>query len=341
MSNIKRKTSALLAVLTICAALLSPAGAEQPRRELIPMGCAVGIQMSTDGALVVGLAATDNGAAPSPAAKAGIIPGDLITAVGGEKIGSAAELRVAVNKLAEDNITVSVKRGEENIELSLCPNRDSGGAELGMWLRDSVAGIGTLTYYDPQSGQYGGLGHGINDVDSGVLMPLGSGCILSSEITEVKKGCAGEPGELHGAFDPTAARGSICQNTCCGIFGALTGGVPSGEPIPVAHSDEIKLGSAKILSNTSGNRVEEYDVEITRVYRGDQPGRSMMISVCDPELLAITGGIVQGMSGSPIIQDGKLIGAVTHVMINDPTKGFGISIEEMLTASEGCLSPAA
>ena len=135
MSNIKRKTSALLAAITMCAVLLSPASAEQPRRELIPMGCAVGIQMSTGGALVVGLAATDNGAAPSPAAKAGIIPGDLITAVQGEKIGSAAELRVAVAKLGEENITVSVKRGEESLELSLCPNRDSGGAELGMWLR--------------------------------------------------------------------------------------------------------------------------------------------------------------------------------------------------------------
>ncbi len=340
MSNKKIKTNALITTLTLCMALISSVSAEN-RPMLVPMGSTVGIEMSTDGALVVGLSATDNGASPSPAAVAGLLPGDLITAVDGEKISSASDLRAAVNNMGGKTLTVLVRRGAQDIEISLCPNFESGAAELGMWLRDSVAGIGTLTYYDPQSGNYGGLGHGINDVDSGVLMPLGDGCIMPSTITEIKMGAAGEPGELRGSFDTTSPKGTILRNTSSGIFGELYSGAPLSKAIPIAHCDEIELGAAIIFCNTKGDEIEEFQVEITRVYRGDDTGRSMMLSVTDKQLLSLTGGIVQGMSGSPIIQNGRLIGAVTHVLVNDPSRGFGISIDEMLNASCDAVRTAA
>lgn len=305
------------------------------RLELVPMGCTVGIQMYTEGVLVAGLATTENGSSPSPAALAGLMPGDLITAVGDYKISSAEDLKLAISKLSDEPISVTVLRGDNIIQVTLSPNMNSGAPELGLWLRDNITGIGTLTFFDPQTGLYGGLGHGINDMDSGVLMPLGRGNILKSSVTQVKKGCAGVPGELCGAFDAANICGSITMNTVCGIFGRLDKELqPSGKAIPVANGDEIELGKATIFCNTKEAAVEEFEVEITRVYKGDKTGRSLMLSVKDERLLERTGGIVQGMSGSPIIQNGKLVGAVTHVMVNDPTKGFGISIENMMAAAE-------
>ena len=339
MSKIYRRAGALLSALAMCAALSAPAAAKE-RPMLVPMGCTVGIAMSTDGALVIGLASTENGGAPSPAAQAGLLPGDLITAVDGEKVGSAAELRESVGEMSGESLVVSVKRGEESMELSLCPNCENGRPELGLWLRDSVAGIGTLTFYDPQSGLYGALGHGVNDVDSGVMLPLGEGSIMSSSVSEVKKGAPGAPGELRGAIETEKKLGEIAQNTGCGIFGQLSA-APTGEAIPIAFSSELELGAASILSNVSGTEIEEFEVEITRVYRGDDSGRSLMLSVKDEALLERTGGIVQGMSGSPIVQNGRLVGAVTHVLVNDPTRGFGIGIEQMISAGKGGFAAAA
>ena len=331
----RNKKWAILLALTAYVTVFSTATAyAEQRTELVPMGYTVGISMTTDGALVVGLAATENGGAPSPAAQAGLLPGDLIMAVDGVKVGSAAELRALLSQHQKDDLTLDVLRGEDKLQLTLCPNTASGAVELGVWLRDSVAGIGTLTYYDPQSGKYGGLGHGINDTDSGVLMPLGCGSIFKSVITDVKRGCAGEPGELCGSFDPMDQKGEILSNTGCGIFGIFKGETPSAKAIPIAHADEIELGEAVILCNTTGCEVEEFKVEITRVYKGDNSGRSLMLCVRDERLLERTGGIVQGMSGSPIIQNGRLVGAVTHVLISNPSKGFGISIDNMLEASD-------
>lgn len=335
--NFKNKAKGILIALFITVSLAPQAAqAKAERPKLVPMGCTVGIQMFTDGVLVVGLATTENGEAPSPAAIAGLLPGDLITAVGEQEISCAEDLKLAMSKLTEQPVLVKVKRGTETLEVTINPNLNSGAPELGLWLRDNVAGIGTLTFYDPQTGLYGGLGHGINDIDSGVLMPLGKGSILKSSVTMVKKGCAGIPGELCGSFDPSSVRGSIKMNTVCGIFGQLDVEKPgSDKAIPVASGDEIQLGKASILCNTDGDAIEEFEVEITRVYKGEKTGRSLMLTIKDETLLERTGGIVQGMSGSPIIQNGMLVGAVTHVMVNDPTKGFGVSIENMMTAA-GC-----
>ena len=321
----------LSVTLAMCMLSQSVPAFAKPEKTLIPMGCTIGIQMFTDGVLVVGLSATQNGQAPSPAAVAGILPGDLITALGDTKISSAEDFKAAMSKLTGEAISVTVSRNGETLTLTIEPNVKGGAPELGVWLRDRVAGIGTMTFYDPQTGVYGGLGHGINDYESGVIIPLGKGDIFYSTIVEIKKGCVGAPGELCGDFSGKAACGTIVKNTGCGIFGVLHTEQPeTRKAIPAADSDEIKLGKATVLANIEGTDSEEFEIEITRVYRGNEDGRSMMISVTDKRLIDRTGGIVQGMSGSPIIQDGKLIGAVTHVMVNDPTKGYGVSVEKML-----------
>ena len=210
-----------------------------------------------------------------------------------------------------------------------------GVYQLGVWLRDSMAGIGTLTFADPETGLFGTLGHGINDVDTAVLMPLQSGSIMPASVPDVKRGASGQPGELHGQFDLTQDLGTLYANTSQGIFGQLKQAetVAGLEPVPVASREQVKTGKATILSNIRGDEVEEFEVEITHVYDQDEGARSLMLQVTDPDLLEATGGIVQGMSGSPILQDGKLVGAVTHVLVNDPTRGYGIFIENMLDAA--------
>lgn len=333
--NLKKKEKYKIAFVS-AALIISvfsqtvPAQAKMDKK-LVPMGCTIGIQMFTDGVLVVGLSATQNGSAPSPGAVAGILPGDLITALGSDKIGSADDFKAVMSKLTDEPVSVTVQRNGETLQMTLVPNMNGGSPELGLWLRDNVAGIGTVTFYDPQTGMYGGLGHGINDIDSGVIMPLGRGDIFRSTVVEIKKGCAGVPGELCGDFSAQNTCGNILKNTHCGIFGTLFSGKPDGsKAMPAASSEEIVLGKATILANITGSDTEEFEIEITRVYRGSNDSRCLMLCVRDKRLLDKTGGIVQGMSGSPIIQNGKLIGAVTHVMVNDPTKGFGISIEKML-----------
>ena len=329
--NTKKYRKVLIsAALTICVlAQTGPVFAAE--RMLVPVGQTMGIQLFTDGVLVVGLSATQNGQAPSPAAVAGILPGDLIKAIGGAKIGSAEDFKIQMTKLTTGPISVTVQRNGETLQMTIEPNMASGSPELGVWLRDKVSGIGTMTFYDPQTGMYGGLGHGINDFESGVIMPLGKGDVFKSTIIGIKKGCVGTPGELSGDFSGQTPCGSILKNTRFGIFGILSSNQPDvSKAVPAADSDEIELGKATVIANIEGMTNEAFEIEITRVYRGEDDGRSLMITVTDKRLLEKTGGIVQGMSGSPILQNGKLIGAVTHVLVNDPTKGFGISIERML-----------
>ena len=196
-----------------------------------------------------------------------------------------------------------------------------------------MAGIGTVTYYDPDTNTFGALGHGITDGDTAALMPFGNGSILPSTVKAVKKGTCGSAGELRGNFDLTEELGQLYANTSCGIFGTVTDGcvLTDGEALPVGQPEE---GPAVIRCNVSGDAVREYTVEILKKIPDAADGRELVLSVTDPELIAATGGIVQGMSGSPIIQNGKLVGAVTHVLLSDPTKGYGISVETMLNTGE-------
>ena len=222
--------------------------------------------------------------------------------------------------------------------LSVSPQQnDQGQYAIGAWIRDSMAGIGTMTYYDPESGAFGALGHGITDVDTAQLMPFSSGSILPSTVKAVKKGAAGQAGELRGDFDLTQDLGTLSANTSTGVFGTVEAdgfAASLSQALPVAAASEVRTGPAVILSNVEGDNVQEYDVEILQIVSNSADGRDLVISVTDPELIAATGGIVQGMSGSPILQDGKFVGAVTHVLLNDPTKGYGILMETMLKTGE-------
>lgn len=304
-------------------------------KSLIPMGNVVGINVQSEGVMIVGVPdILADGKTASPALKAGLSAGDIITELGSSRISSNEDLKSAIDKLDGSPVSMKIIRGNTAMQLKLTPHKsENGRCELGLWMRDGIAGIGTLTFYDPETGVFGALGHAVNDSETGMIIPLREGAIMRSYVTDVIQGKAGMPGQLHGTFNADKKLGVLSKNASSGIFGKMDNNeLMSGKnALQVADRSKIKTGPATILSNVSGNEVKEYKVEITRVYTGSEAvGRSMMLTVTDPQLIAQTGGIVQGMSGSPIIQNGKIIGAVTHVLVNDPTKGYGISIENML-----------
>ncbi|WP_243093514.1 SpoIVB peptidase [Pseudoflavonifractor sp. AF19-9AC] len=308
--------------------------AEAGTRMVIPVGKAVGIKLFSDGVLVVGLSPveTDEGSR-YPGRDSGLKTGDLITHIDGEEVDTIEEIQKAVAQRQGDSLAIQAVRGQQQLQLTVSPVENSQGVyQLGVWLRDSMAGIGTMTFYDPDSQMFAALGHGINDVDTAMLMPLESGSIMPATVADVKKGTSGQPGELHGEFDLTTDLGTLYANTSRGIFGHLAQQtlVQNLQPVPVARQDEVKVGEAEIRSNIRGDQVETFSIRITRVSDTGDGTRSLMLEVTDPRLLESTGGIVQGMSGSPILQNGKLVGAVTHVLVNDPTRGYGILAQDML-----------
>ena len=309
----------------------------RPGMEVIPMGRAVGIKLFSDGVLVVGLSGveTENGSA-APGKDCGLKAGDIITHINGSEVDTIEQVQKVLSEQGEQTLTIQAQRSSRHLQLTAqAVENKQGVPQLGVWLRDSMAGIGTMTFYDPDSGAFGALGHGVNDTDTATLIPLEEGSIMPAEVSEVKKGLSGEPGELHGRFDLTKDLGTLSANTTRGIFGTAQGmELPEGaQAMKIAARSEVKVGKAAILSNVRGDRVELFDVELVMVDRDSDGNRNMLLKVTDPELLELTGGIVQGMSGSPIIQDGKLVGAVTHVLVNDPTRGYGIFIENMLNAA--------
>lgn len=337
------KTPRRLAAFALTAAMMFYAGgaAQAAGRELVPMGTAVGITLKTPGVVVVGLENLGTKEHPSsPAKAAGVLPGDLIIKLGAEDVSSAEEFLGFISKLNGEKVALTVLRGEKKVQLTIEPEDTENGRKLGLCVRDSVTGVGTMTFYDPESGLFGALGHSINDASTNIIMPLGSGSIMNASVVDVHRGVSGKPGELCGVFDFNQPVGGILSNCFAGIFGKAYPEMLKldREAIPTAGEDEIKLGKASILCSISGKTVEEYEVEITRIYRNDQACRSLMIKVTDERLINTTGGIVQGMSGSPILQDGKLIGAVTHVLVDDPTRGYGILISTMLDEGERALS---
>lgn len=312
----------------------------QQRQYVIPVGHTVGIKLFSRGVMVVGLAdvTTEHGE-ESPARQCGLRTGDIITHIDGRQVDTIEEVQSLLQAAGGEPMAIQLTRGGRMVETETAAVQcmTDGSYRLGAWIRDSMAGIGTITYYDPDSGKFAALGHGINDVDTKLLMPLESGAIMGSRVSDVQVGQKGTPGELHGTFDLDQDLGTLYANTDCGVFGVTAGDSTafSGEKVPVAKKSEVKVGEATILSNVEGDQVEEFDVEILRIYRcGAQDSRSMMIRVTDEDLLAKTGGIVQGMSGSPILQDGKLVGAVTHVLVNDPTCGYAIFADSMLEAGQ-------
>ena len=256
---------------------------------------------------------TDQGLA-SPARACGLQEGDVITHINDAQVSSIEEVQTILQDLEGQEMELTVLRDEESQEVTTRAAQCStdGAYKLGAWIRDSMAGIGTLTFVDPETGLFGTLGHGINDVDTAVLMKLQSGAITPASVAGVVKGVNGRPGELRGAFSSSQDLGTLYANTESGVFGHLQDpGTFTGTPVPVATAEEVHTGQATILANVAGTEVEEYTVEILKVYSNTSDTRDLMLRVTDPRLLEKTGGIVQGMSGSPILQDGKLVGAVT------------------------------
>lgn len=336
-----RKLRKRIGMLCLALLLFAATAASASAQSLVGGGKAVGIQMSTDGVVVAGICSVETaGGEQNPAGDGGLLQGDVITKLGETEITSAPDFVSAAAALTGEPVNVTVNRKGEVKTLTITPAKtEAGEYRLGLWLRDGVTGVGTLTFYDPETGVYGALGHGITDTDSGILLPLSQGQLTNAKIVGVVKGKAGAPGELSGCGDGNSVCGNILMNTEYGIFGVLTTG---GEGLGAQYEcGEMKTGPATILATVSDDVVKEYKIEINRSFH-DQSGERVMITVCDDGLLSATGGIVQGMSGSPIIQNGKLVGAVTHVFVNDPTKGYGLSITQMIAEASKCaLDPAA
>ena len=302
---------------------------------LIPSGEAFGLKMLTDGVYVTEYGSVDGvSSVRSPAKEGGILIGDIIICANGQKIASSADLTEAA-QLSHDRTVLTVVRDGRELTLILIPekSKNDGMYKLGIWTRDSCAGIGTLTYYDRENMTYGGLGHSVSDTDTGLILPLSTGETVPVCINEVIRGINGCPGELCGTFMSSSATGNIELNTDCGIFG-YTNRIPDTESIPMAFKQEIEIGEATILTTIDGMTPQSYDIVIEKVnYNSDSSVKNMVIRVTDKKLLSKTGGIVQGMSGSPIIQNGKLVGAVTHVFVNDISRGYAIFAENMYANS--------
>lgn len=308
-------------------------------REVVPIGHTAGIRMKSEGVLVVRLDTVQTADGERcPARDAGVREGDIIVSAGGTEVSSNAELQSALKAAQGGAVELSIKRGDEthSVQVTACTDQ-TGVYRLGILARDSMAGIGTLTFADPQTGVFGSLGHGICDAETGVLLPLSEGDLIYSTVETVTRGKSGAPGALQGDFSDARPIGTVTKNTVHGIFGTLSDlSLLSGQgALPVAARDEIQTGDAEIIANIDGDKVQRYSVQIVRLYpENDEYGRGMMLHVTDKTLLAQTGGILQGMSGSPVIQNGRLIGAVTHVLVDDPASGYAICIDDMLKEAE-------
>ena len=306
------------------------------RPYLVPCGTAFGIKMLTDGVVVTSFGKVgDSGDVfeLSPAGKAGIEQGDIICEINGEHITSSNKLvELVANSKGKADICY-IRDGQQHTA-TVYPKKDENGEyKLGVWVRDSTAGIGTMTFYDESRGVYGGLGHAVCDIDTGEQLPLGSGEIVPATISSVKKGTSGNPGELCGTLISGISFGSIDDNSNCGLFGRTSLCPVSRVAVPMAFKQEVKTGKAYIISTVENAPAEEYEIEIESIDYGNSENKNMVIKVTDERLLEKSGGIVQGMSGSPIIQDGMLVGAVTHVFVSDPTHGYGIFAETMYDRS--------
>ncbi|WP_026563647.1 SpoIVB peptidase [Bacillus sp. UNC41MFS5] len=307
---------------------------------VIPGGQSIGVKLNTVGVLVVGhhLINTISGK-KSPGEIAGIKVGDIITEINGNKIEKMTDVAPFVQTAGQDgkalNMVISRESGKFTTKLTPLKDKGENIYKLGLYIRDSAAGIGTMTFIHPQSKKYGALGHVISDMDTKQPIVVEDGQIVRSTVTSIEKGSNGDPGEKLARFSSDREIvGNIQKNSPFGIFGEMVKELKNGvmdKPLPIALSHQVKEGPAKILTVVNNDRVEEFDIEIVSTIPQKFPAtKGMVIKVTDPKLLKKTGGIVQGMSGSPIIQDGKLIGAVTHVFVNDPTSGYGVHIEWML-----------
>ena len=301
-----------------------------------PGGIPFGVKFYTDGVIVSSLeeVPTEDGIT-SPALNAGLKIKDIIIEINGRHVTGAAAVSAAIASCGGKPLVLTVKRGSETLELTLIPAKSTGDGKYkaGMWLKDSTAGVGTITYINPETGEFAGLGHGICDGDTGELLPLMRGVVMDVTVNGIKRGIPGSPGELRGSFG-AAKIGTLIGNSNTGVYGVLSNMPKEFETVEIGGRNEIHEGTATIISTLDGNGRCEYTVELSAIERSGTGSKNFIVTVTDKALLEKTGGIVQGMSGSPILQDGKLVGAVTHVFVNDPTKGYGIFAENMLETAK-------
>ena len=328
------------AALDIPAKSVMREGVPLQERVLLPGGQAVGVALKTQGVLVVAKTAKDG-------ARSALRVGDVITAVQGKSVASAQELSEKLNEAKEEQVELSVlRRGKSMIVETAAPADGADGKRrLGVWVRDSTAGVGTLSYIDPVTGAYGALGHAIVDGDTGSMVTVKDGAIMNAEIVGVTRGTSGQAGELKGSFlKENEQIGSLVLNSAYGIYGVMDAEIgdqlyPQG--LPVAPRADVHTGSAAIIATVDGEGPMQYSVEILRCFKQDAPSqKGMILRVTDERLLEKTGGIVQGMSGSPILQDGRIVGAVTHVYLSDAAQGYGMYIEWMLEQSDALTEAA-
>ncbi len=306
------------------------AGESLGEMSVVPLGSAFGIKLFTDGVIVASLSDiyTESGVR-CPAAEAGLQPGDYLVQADGMEIQSNAALAKYIGVSGGKPITFLVKRGEEQFEATVNPVYGEGAFKTGIWVRDSAAGVGTLTFYDPQSGVFAGLGHGICDMDAGGVMALKSGEPAPITLCGVTKGLPESPGQLRGYFASDESMGNLLSNNETGVYGTLDA-PPQGAPVQVLPREEVREGPVKLLVSIDETGPKLYEARIESVASPEQPTKNMVLRVTDPRLLETTGGIVQGMSGAPILQNGSLAGAVTHVFTEDPAMGFGIFAQTMV-----------
>ena len=317
-----RKIGSILCAFLLLVCVIVPANAAS---YLIPGGQCVGLHLQDDTLFVAAIDETLGEAARA----AGLKVGDRLVGVNGQAVKNTHDVKDALRGC--EKAEVSILRNGKAKKLSFCPTQTKQGPKLGVYLKQGITGVGTVTYYDPENGTFGALGHGVSH-GNGKLLAMQTGNAFPASVLSVKKGKSGDPGQLMGAVTDTKPLGVLSKNTERGVFGGTDS--PSAQAIPTAHSKEVSTGPATIRCTVDGTAMGEYSAEILKIYpNSNDRTRNLLIKITDDTLLSATGGIVQGMSGSPIIQDGKLIGAVTHVLVNDPTTGYGIFIENMLDAA--------
>lgn len=326
-----RRKFRCLALSLILALTLSVPATALEAETLVPVGQTVGLELYTDGVFIVQL---DGGNKQCPAKDAGLKPGDRLVSIDGMILQNATDLRARIAAGGGRRLTLAVERAGRDMSFSVQPVSTETGWRIGVLVQDRITGLGTVTFYDPKTGLFGALGHSVGKSGASGAAPLSGGSALPTWITGVQRGKPGEPGQLQGKRGGATPLGQVDTNTDSGVFGHCEEGAFSGIALPVATREEISTGPVEVWSNVAGNEIAHYSAEIEAIRFGTDDGRNLRLHVTDSRLLEQTGGIVQGMSGSPIIQNGKLVGAVTHVLIQDPTRGYGICIDNMLQAAD-------
>jgi stage IV sporulation protein B len=312
-----------------------------PKTYVVPLGDAVGLKLYTSGVLVVGMGEIEGAGniKYKPYENSGIEEGDRIVAINNNTVTCTSDLINEVNKSKGNSVNVQYIRDEDTIETSIIPAKGSDNKyKLGLWVRDAAAGVGTVSFYEPETKTFAALGHGIQDIDTGKLLKIAKGDFVTTKIISIIKGKKGTPGKIQGSIENSTTIGKVGKNTEFGVFGTLNNttvlNINKNDAIEVASRDEIREGKATIISTVEDGNKKEYEIEIEKIYRNNnENNKSMLVKVTDKELLEKTGGIVQGMSGSPIIQNNKLVGVLTHVLVGEPETGYGVFADLMIKQS--------